>query len=223
MLSFSPLPPSRFQRIYRATWGRVFAASYDRFLAGAEAGKLGRLRAGVVGDATGVVLDIGAGTGVNLQHLSADAQVIMAEPDPHMTSRLAQRAAVLGRDVDLILAPGEQLPLEDDSVDHVLCTLVLCTVNDPAATLAEAHRVLRPGGTLHLLEHVRSDVERTAKIQDRFRAPWSALACGCQANRQTEALLAPAGFTDIDLEHLTLSGCGPMLSSMIVGRATKAR
>jgi len=175
-----------------------------------------------VGDATGVVLDIGAGTGINLQHLAEDAQIIMAEPDPHMASRLAARAAALGRDVDLVLAPGEQLPLDDGSVDHVLCTLVLCTVSDPAATLREAHRVLRPGGTLHLLEHVRSEVERTAKIQDRFRAPWSAMACGCQANRETEALLVPAGFSDINLEHLTLSGCGPMLSSMIVGRATKA-
>ena len=222
MLSFSPQPPTRLQRLYRATWGRVFAALYDRFLAGAEAGKLGRLRAGVVGDATGVVLDIGAGTGINLQHLAEDAQIIMAEPDPHMASRLAARAAALGRDVDLVLAPGEQLPLDDGSVDHVLCTLVLCTVSDPAATLREAHRVLRPGGTLHLLEHVRSEVERTAKIQDRFRAPWSAMACGCQANRETEALLVPAGFSDINLEHLTLSGCGPMLSSMIVGRATKA-
>jgi ubiquinone/menaquinone biosynthesis C-methylase UbiE len=221
VLSFSPAPPTRLQRAYRATWGRVFAAGYDRMLAAAEAHKLGRLRARVVGGVSGTVVDLGAGTGANLAHLPPDVTYIAVEPDRAMARQLEGKAVAAGVAVDLRIAPAEVLPLADASADHVLATLVLCTVADPAAVLAEARRVLRPGGTLHLLEHVRSGDARTARIQDLLRGPWAALACGCQANRRTATLLEPAGFCDVDLEHLDLPGCGPMVKSMIVGTARR--
>jgi len=208
-------------RLYVATWGRAFAAMYDRFLGKAEAGKLGRLRHELVAPIRGQVVDIGAGTGVNLLHYDESVEPIMIEPDRFMATRLAARAHGLGRSVDVVLAPGESLPLDDASVDHVVCTLVLCTAPKPDEVVAEAFRVLRPGGTLHFLEHVRSNTEKVAKIQDRFRRPWSALGCGCQANRTTEVLFQPAGFSITSLERFQLHGCGPMLSDVIVGSAQK--
>jgi len=215
-MSTSPL-----HRLYVATWGRCFAAMYDRFLGKAEAGKLGRLRHDLVAPLRGDIVDVGAGTGVNLLHYDGSVSPVMVEPDRFMATRLAARAHELGRSVDVVLAPGEALPMEDASVDHVVCTLVLCTAPTPEHVVAEAFRVLRPGGTLHFLEHVRSNTAKVAKIQDRFRRPWSALGCGCQANRTTELLFQPAGFTIDVLERHQLRGCGPMLSDVIVGSARK--
>lgn len=219
MLSFSPAPPTHRQRLYRATWGRVFAAGYDRMLAGAEATELGTLRGSVVAGVAGTVVDLGAGTGANLRHLPSDVDYVALEPDPQMASQLVVKAAELGIDVEVLLAPAEAIPLDDGVADHVLCTLVLCTVSDPAAALSEVRRVLRPGGTLHVLEHVRSNDEKVARIQDRFRTPWAALACGCQSNRRTAETIRAAGFVDLDLVDLDLRGCGPMVRSMVVGTA----
>ncbi len=208
-------------RVYVATWGRIFAAMYDRFLGKAEAGKLGRLRHELIAPLRGTIVDVGAGTGINLLHYDGSVAPIMVEPDHFMATRLATRAHDLGRSVDVVLAPGEALPVDDESVDHVVCTLVLCTAPKPQEVVAEAFRVLRPGGTLEFLEHVRSNTENVAKIQDRFRRPWSALGCGCQANRRTELLFQPAGFTVDALERYQLRGCGPMLSDVIVGTLRK--
>ena len=208
-------------RVYVATWGRLFAASYDRFLGKAEAGKLGRLRHELVAPLQGDVVDVGAGTGINLVHYDPLLEPIMVEPDRFMATRLASRAHELGRSCDVVLAGGEALPLDDASVDHVVCTLVLCTAPKPEEVVAEAYRVLRPGGTLHVLEHVRSNTEKVARIQDRFRRPWSALGCGCQANRKTELLFEPAGFVITSLDRHQLHGCGPMLSEVIVGSVQK--
>ncbi len=215
------MQPSLRHRIYVATWGRIFASMYDRFLGKAEAGKLGRLRHELVAPLQGDIVDVGAGTGINLLHYALSVEPIMVEPDRFMATRLASRAHDLSRNVDVVLAGGESLPLEDASVDHVVCTLVLCTAPAPQEVVAEAFRVLRPGGSLHFLEHVRSNTEKVARIQDRFRRPWSALGCGCQANRKTELLFEPAGFTVASLERHQLHGCGPMLSDVIVGSAKK--
>ena len=194
---------------------------YDRLLAKAEVGKLGRLRHDLVAPLSGMIIDVGAGTGVNLRHFGEDAHVMMVEPDRFMAAKLAVKAHDFGKSVDVVLAPGEALPLADNSADHVLCTLVLCTAGDPSAVLAEAFRVLKPGGEVHFLEHVRSDDPKVARLQDHLRGPWSLLGCGCQANRKTGLLFTPAGFVveHIDREHL--SGCGPMVSEVIVGTARK--
>ncbi|MEI6700367.1 MAG: class I SAM-dependent methyltransferase [Actinomycetota bacterium] len=215
------MSPRLLSTAYNATWGRVFAAMYDRMLAKAEVGKLGRLRHDLVAPLTGIVVDVGAGTGVNLRHFGEDAEVTMVEPDRFMAARLAVKASDLGRSVDVLLAPGEALPLPDNSADHVLCTLVLCTAEDPAAVLAEAFRVLKPGGEVHFLEHVRSDDPKVARIQDRLRGPWSLLGCGCQANRKTGLLFTPAGFVVEQIGREHLKGCGPMVSEVIVGTARK--
>jgi ubiquinone/menaquinone biosynthesis C-methylase UbiE len=215
------LSSSLGHRLYVATWGRVFASLYDRFLGKAEAGKLGRLRSDLIAPLRGDIVDVGAGTGINLVYYDHGVEPVMVEPDRFMASQLLARANKLERSVDVRFAPGEALPLADESVDVVVCTLVLCTAPRPDEVVAEAFRVLRPGGSLVFLEHVRSNDEKVAKFQDRFRRPWSVLGCGCQANRTTELLFEPAGFTITSLDRHHLKGCGPMLSDVIAGSARK--
>ncbi len=147
-------------RIYDATWGRAFAAVYDRGLKATEDAGLRETRREVLAGASGRTIDLGAGTGVNLE-LFPDAvtELVLAEPDPHMLKRLrAKLSQARGEGaVEVVQAPAEQLPFADDSFDTAVFTLVLCTVPNPAAALTEAARVLRPGGKLLFVEHVRSE------------------------------------------------------------------
>lgn len=135
------------QRLYDATWGRLFAAAYDRGLKATEEAGLGEMRRELLAGASGRVLEIGAGTGVNLDlYPAAVNELTLVEPDPHMAKRLRARLAASSRPASVLEAPGEALPLPDGGFDVAVATLVLCTVPDPAATLAELRRVLAPGG-----------------------------------------------------------------------------
>jgi SAM-dependent methyltransferase len=176
-------------------WARVFALVYDPFLAAAERRGLAKQRQRLLGALCGRVLEIGAGTGLNVPHYAAAADVTYTEPDPHMASRLRRRG------VDALAADAESLPLPDASFDAVVSTLVLCTVRDVEATLAEVRRVLKPGGRLVLIEHVRAEPGSTlARWQDRLHRPWKAFACGCHCNRDLLAALEHAGFA-LDVER----------------------
>ena len=143
-----------------------FAAVYDRLTRSAEREFLGAHRAWLCARATGRVLDLGAGTGANFPFVSADAEIIAAEPDPYMLERARRRAEALERAVTFLPDAAESLSLETASVDAVLATLVLCTVDDPARALGEIRRVLRPGGRLLFLEHVRLDHPVWGRVQD---------------------------------------------------------
>ncbi|MDA8358183.1 MAG: class I SAM-dependent methyltransferase [Actinomycetota bacterium] len=176
---------------------RVFAAVYDRLNAGAERTWLGKRRADLVARATGQVLEIGAGTGANLAHYRDVERVVAAEPDPAMRARLRSRLDRAAVPVKVSDAPAEHLGLRDASIDTVVCTLVLCSVADPDATLAELRRVLRPGGQLLVLEHVRGEGRR-ARWQDRVTPLWRRVGAGCHPNRDTVAAIERAGF---HLEH----------------------
>ncbi len=176
---------------------RVFAAIYDRLNARAERTWLGKRRADLVARATGVVLEIGAGTGANLTHYHGVARVVAAEPDPAMRARLISRLNGATVPVEVSDAPAEHLELPDASVDTVVCTLVLCSVDDPDATLSELRRVLRPGGQLLVLEHVRGEGRR-ARWQDRVAPLWCRIGAGCHPNRDTLAAIKRTGF---HLEH----------------------
>ncbi len=181
----------------------VFAAFYDFLTAGAERGPLAPLRRNLVDGLHGSVLDVGAGTGANFPFLAVRSlaqpslTVYAAEPDPHMLRRARRRAARLGLPVTFLPSSAEALPLGDACMDAVLLTLVLCTVSAPAVALAEVRRVLRPGGTLRFLEHVR--VEGSAgRWQQRLARPWAAMAGGCRLDRPTGDTLRQAGFASID-------------------------
>jgi ubiquinone/menaquinone biosynthesis C-methylase UbiE len=180
-----------------SVWGRVFAALYDRFLAASERNGLGDLRTELLAGLHGRVLEIGAGTGVNLQHYprtGIDA-LVLTEPEAPMARRLEDRVAGSGRDAQVIRASADDLPFGDGSFDAVVCTLVLCTVPSVERTLAELRRVLVPGGRLLFLEHVRHDDPARARRQDRWTPMQRRIACGCHLNRDTPALIARAGFT----------------------------
>ncbi len=211
---------SAAKKLYDATWGRLFAAQYDRFLHATEEAGLGEMRRQLLVGATGRVLELGAGTGVNLDHYPAAVSgLVLVEPDPHMAKRLRARLATSPRPATVLEAPGERLPLADGEFDLAVVTLVLCTVPDPTATLAELRRVLAPGGRLLLIEHVRSEEPGVARWQDRLEAPWRFLGDGCHCNRDTAASLAAAGFETDALESGKLPKAPPIVRPLIHGIA----
>lgn len=149
-----------------------------------------------MGDLSGRVLEIGVGTGASFEYYPPDAQVVGTEPDPYMLERARRRLAENGRqNIELRQAPAERLPFDDASFDHVVSTLVLCTVLDVPQALAEARRVLRPDGTFRFMEHVRNDDSRFwGTVQDRITPVWRWFAAGCHPNRRTEQAIRDAGF-----------------------------
>lgn len=175
--------------IYDATWGRLFATWYDRALEKTEEAALREIRRKALAPARGRTIDLGAGTGVNLELFPETVtELVMAEPDRHMAKQLLAKQAHSERKAELVEAPAEKLPFEDSSFDTVVCTLVLCTVPDPAAALAEAARILKPDGRLLFVEHVRSPHDaRLARWQDRLEKPWRFIGDGCHCNRDTLA------------------------------------
>lgn len=212
-------------RIYDATWGRAFSAAYDRGFQGAEDAGLRDMRRELLAQARGRVLELGAGTGLNLDHYpEAIESLTMVEPDPHMTKQLRQKLVDSGRsaEISVVEAPGEDLPFPDGSFDVVVVTLVLCTVPDQAATLAEIKRVLAPGGQLLFLEHVRAHDDGLAKWQDRLEGPWKFLADGCRCNRDTVAAIDAAGFELGEVESGELPKLPPLVRPLVQGSARPA-
>ncbi len=188
--------------------GHLHAALYDAVLWPAERLYLGRLRRELLARVQGRVLEIGAGTGANLAHYGhpgKDARVVLSEPDWAMLRR-ARRGGALA-----VLACAERLAFAASSFDTVVSTLVLCTVTDQARALAEIRRVLRPGGHLLLLEHVRSSDRPTARLQARLTPAWKKLARGCHLDRDTEAALVEAGFRMQSMQHLVPVGILPLI------------
>ncbi len=178
-----------------------FAAIYDRLMARAEATFLRRVRTEVAGGARGRVLEIGCGTGANFPYYPPEAAVVAAEPDPYMLARARRRAQELGGRPMLVQAVAERLPFPDGSFDVVVATLVFCSVDDPARALAEARRVLRPGGELRFYEHVRYPGGLLARLQDAVTPLWRWFGAGCHPNRDVTRLLAEAGLEVVRLER----------------------
>jgi ubiquinone/menaquinone biosynthesis C-methylase UbiE len=204
-------------------YGRLFASFYDRMLAGTERAGLREHRHELLSEARGQVLEIGAGTGLNLDHYPDSVEeLVLTEPEPPMASRLRQRAAQLGRDVTVIDAPAEALPFEDSSFDTVVATLVLCTVSDPERALSEIDRVLRPGGRLLFLEHVRSDDPSVARWQDRLHGLWFRFGHGCHCNRTTGAVIERSPLEVESLERGELPKAPAITRPLIRGRALAA-
>src|SRR5207247_9482084 len=124
----------------------------------------------------------------------AVSEVVATEPDPHMLRRATESLKDASVPLRLERAPADRLPAEADSVDTVVATLVFCTIPDPAAALAEIRRVLKPGGRMLFLEHVRAEDPRLARWQDRIRPVWSFFGAGCNPNRDTPAAISDRGF-----------------------------
>jgi ubiquinone/menaquinone biosynthesis C-methylase UbiE len=207
-------------RLYDATWGRGFSAVYDRAFEAAEEAGLRAMRRQALTGAAGRTIEIGAGTGANLDlYPQAVTDLVLAEPDPHMLRQLRSKAGE-GRPVENIVeAPAEALPFPDSSFDSAVCTLVLCTVPDPAAALAEAARVLRPGGRLLFVEHVRSRHPGLARWQDRLEKPWRFLGDGCHCNRDTVASIEASPLTVDRIERDRMPKAPPIVRPIARGSA----
>lgn len=197
--------------------GRLRALLYDPLLHRSEIKGLGAHRQALLDRAQGRVLEVGAGTGINLDYYHAGLELVLSEPDAAMLARLRTRAG--GRNVEVVQATAERLPFADDSFDTVVATLVLCSVAEPALVLAEIGRVLEPAGRLLLLEHVRSDDPQLARRQDRLARPWRLASGGCRCNRDSVRLVEECGFRFSAIERGKLPAAPAFLRPLVIGEA----
>jgi SAM-dependent methyltransferase len=198
----------RFQAFFLSRWN----ASYERHVADRKR----RLFSGV----SGTTLEIGPGTGPNLAYLPPDIHWIGLEPNPYMHPHLHREAQRLNMHLEIRSCFSEAIECEDESVDTVICTLVLCSVRDVPRTLQEILRVLKPGGSLRFIEHVAAEPgtgER--RIQRCIRPFWKCVADGCHTDRETEKSLREAGFHRLEVERFRVPY--PIIAPHIAGRAFK--
>ncbi len=174
----------------------VMATIYDRFMQGMERACGDAWRRELVGDLHGDVLEIGAGTGRNLDHYQDLGRLVLAEPDPHMRRRLVEKtkAVSVARHVEVVSWEAERLQCDAASFDAVVCTLVLCSVHDPERCLDEIRRVLKPRGQLFFLEHVAAQDRPRLAWQRRTEPLWKLVAGNCHLCRDTERTIEAAGF-----------------------------
>lgn len=178
----------------------LFSKFYDWMMQGVEEACLQEWRRDLLADAEGRVLEIGAGTGVNLPiYPDAVSDLVVVEPDPHMRTGLAEKLDERRADrLQVIDARAESLPFDDESFDTVVTTLVLCSVADLDRSLAEIRRILRPDGRFIFLEHVAAhDDPDRRKWQDRIEPLWKRVAGNCHLTRETGDEIRAAGF-DVD-------------------------
>jgi ubiquinone/menaquinone biosynthesis C-methylase UbiE len=194
--------------------------TYDRQMTKVEKAGLGAYREGLLAGAAGQVLEIGAGTGSNLRFYGpAVESLTLTEPEVPMLRRLERKAAGQAPGATVLRAPAEDLPFEDATFDVAVSTLVLCGVDDQPRALRELRRVLRPGGQLLFIEHVRSGDARLARSQDRMNGI-NRFVVGCDCNRPTLDSIREAGFTVTRVGHTTMPEVPKFASPVIVGSAT---
>jgi SAM-dependent methyltransferase len=199
---------------------RVVPAVFDRLSVPFERRHFAAKRSALLAPTRGRVLEIGAGTGWSFRHYpGAVEEVVALEPSEGMLARAERKAAESGNRIRLVRGSAEELPFEDASFDCAVAMAVLCTVPNPARALAELRRVLRPGGALLFVEHVRSDDPRRARWQDRLEAPWGWLAQGCHPNRDTVGSLRAAGFEVEIAERGELPMAPSIVKPYVLGRA----
>jgi SAM-dependent methyltransferase len=180
----------------------IYAAVYDRYNRGAERTWLGDCRRLALGPARGRILEIGAGTGMNLPLYHDVDEVIACEPDPAYRRQLHRRVPDAAVPVEVVDAAAERLPFPDGGFDTAVSTLVLCSVDDPRRCAKELHRVLRPGGMLVLVEHVRTSAGGWRRVAQDASVPfWRLFVGGCRTNRPTIDTLRSAGFEVTELRR----------------------
>jgi ubiquinone/menaquinone biosynthesis C-methylase UbiE len=198
---------------------RFFAAVYDTVSKGSEAAGMRDERRALLANAEGATIEVGAGTGLNVEHYpDTVTRLVLTEPDRHMRRRLDRRLEGLDRPAETVDASAEDLPFPDDTFDTAVVTLVLCSVPSQEAALAEIARVVKPSGCLLFLEHVRSAEPKIAKRQDQIRPLYHALA-GCNPNRDTLAGIEASAFTVESVRQGEVPKAPKIERPMIVGSA----
>lgn len=209
-----------------AWWAAPF---YDRILAPTEEACFQRWRAEVLSGLSGHVIEIGAGTGANVPHYPDTVErVVFSEPDPVMRRHLEQKLAdarthdhFAPAGAEVVIEHAHELPFDDDTFDAAVSTLVLCTVPDPEAALAELRRVVKPGGTFAFMEHVAAE-DRPDRLrwQRRMDPVWKHLAGGCRLTRRTGQLIEAAGFRTESLTRESARKAPAIIRPVIRGTAT---
>lgn len=184
----------------------LMAVLYDLTLRTSEDAGLRAWRRELLQDLSGEVLEVGAGTGLNLPHYGpAVRRLVLLEPDRHMRAKLRRKPlpAGVGR-VDFVDAKLEALPMRDASFDAVVSTLVLCSVDDLGRALGEVRRVLRPRARFVFLEHVADETNpRVRRWQERIDPLWKRIAGNCHLARRTEQAIVASG---LEIERIDREG-----------------
>jgi ubiquinone/menaquinone biosynthesis C-methylase UbiE len=199
---------------------RLFAAMYEKVGKGSEDAGLREERRRLLATAEGATIEIGAGTGLNVRLYPATVtRLVFTEPDRHMRARLIRRVEETSPTAEVVDASAEHLPFADGTFDTAVVTLVLCSVGDQQAALQEIARVVKPGGRLLFLEHVRSEDAKVARSQDRIRPFYNLV--GCNPNRNTLAAIEASAFTVESVQHGEVPKAPKVERPLIVGSARR--
>ena len=202
--------------------GRLLAAAYDRLTRASEEACLQDWRAGLLRTLSGHVLEVGAGTGLNLPYYPPELpRLVLSEPDPHMRRRLLEKVRAMDHvHIEVLAASLEHLPLPANSIDAVVGTLVLCSVPRLDEALREIYRVLKPGGRFVFLEHVAAENRpRRLKWQRRVEPLWKRIAGNCHLTRRPAEAMVAAGFAISELRRESMRKAWPLVRPTIRGVA----
>lgn len=202
----------------------LMAKSYDFLMQGTEQRCLGAWRKEILASARGQVLEIGAGTGINLPYLPVQASpVYLCEPDHQMRKQLARKISNSSRqNINITDWKAEAIEMPDESFDTIISTLVLCSVDCLTSSLKEVHRLLRPGGKLIFMEHIISDHPTTRTWQKRLEPFWGMCAGDCRLTRDTASAIGKNGFQIEQLTEAKMIGAPAFVNRTVRGLASKA-
>ena len=208
--------PTKHRRFVQRVFAWFMAAGHDTM------DKLyGERKRALFAGLSGTVLEIGPGAGANFMYYPQGLRLIAAEPNPFMHRYLRDEAAKHAVDMDLQGSRAEEIGLAPGSVDAIVCTLVLCSVDDPAQVVGEMRRLLKPGGRFIFIEHVVAAERTVLRSVQRGIAPlWQCIGDGCHPNRDTTAVLRDAGFTSLELEAFSIRSPMFVIAPHIAGTAT---
>ena len=203
----------------------LMAKFYDRIMQDAEDKCLQDWRGSLLANCSGDVLELGCGTGANLEfYPDSVKRLVLVEPSDPMRQELQPKLSKYVRfNIELLNDRAESISLKDASVDVVVCTLVLCSVNDLEKTLSEIHRILRPQGKLVFIEHIAAtNNPKRYQWQRRLAFIWKLIAAGCHITRHTEDAINQAGFKIVEISHQSIRGVPAIVRPSIRGIAVKS-
>lgn len=200
----------------------LMAKTYDWTMRSTEANCLGAWRAGLLKQAHGTTLEIGAGTGSNLPYYPPGVRLLLCEPDRQMRRQLERKLSPqVAANIEITDWSAEQLAIPDQSIDTLVSTLVLCSVGNLPQAVGEINRVLKPGGQLLFIEHVRSAERQTARWQKRLQPLWRRCCGNCHLTRETLEIIKQNGLNLEGVSEEEISGAPTIVRRTFRGRARK--